>query len=133
MQKLSVLLDRFRRTAGVPAAVGDELEAELAPVFSALEEIEADASRVHEDATADAARRLNEAETASSRIAAGWRELAERARARVTAQVRRAAEQEAREILAVSRREADRVRAHGRERMPELVDAVLACVRRSGE
>jgi hypothetical protein len=38
--RLSVLLDRRGQTAGVPAAVGDALEAELEPVFTSLEEIE---------------------------------------------------------------------------------------------
>jgi hypothetical protein len=132
VQRLSILLDRFRRTAGVPAAVGDALEAELEPVFASLEEIEVEASRVREEATADATRRLDEAEAESARISAGWRELAERERARVTGEVHEASEQEASRILAVGRAEADRVRIHGQERVPELVNSVLACVRRSG-
>ena len=39
MQGSAVLLDRFWRTAGVPAAVRDALEAELESVFTSLEEI----------------------------------------------------------------------------------------------
>jgi hypothetical protein len=132
VQRLSVLLDRFRRTAGVPAAVGDALEAELEPVFASLEEIEVEASRVREEATADATRRLDEAEAQSARIAAGGKELAERERAWLTAEVREASEQEARRLLAAARAEAERVRIHGQERVPELVNSVLACVRRSG-
>ena len=132
MQRLSVFLDRFRRTAGVPAAVGDALEAELEPVFASLEEIEVEASRVREEATADATLRLDEAEAESARIAAGGKELAERERAWLTAEVREASEREARRLLAAARAEAERVRIHGQERVPELMNSVLACVRRSG-
>jgi hypothetical protein len=132
VQRLSLLLDRFRRTAGVPATVGDALEAELEPVFASLEEIEVEASRVREEATADATQRLDEAEAESARIAAGWKELAERERAWLTAEVREASEQEARRLLAAARDEAERVRIHGHERVPELVNSALACVRRSG-
>jgi hypothetical protein len=92
VQRLSVLLDRFRRTAGVPAAVGDALEAELEPVFASLEEIEVEASRVREEATADATQRLDEAVAESAWIAAGWKELAERQRAWLTGEVREASE-----------------------------------------
>jgi hypothetical protein len=133
VQRLSVLLDRFRRTAGVPAAVGDPLEAELEPLFASLEKIEVEASRVREDAAADASRVLDEADVESARIAAGWRELAEHERERVTAAMRAASVTEARQVLAAAREEADRVRVQGRERMPELVDAIVACVRRTGE
>ena len=133
MQRLSVLLDRFRRTAGVPATVGNPLEAELEPVFASLEEIEVEASRLREDARADAARKLDDAEVERARIAGGWRELAEDERRRVTAALRRSSEEEARQVLAAAREEANRIRAHGQERIPELTDVVLACVRRSGE
>lgn len=133
MQRLSVLLDRFRRTAGVPAAVGDPLEAELEPVFASLEEIEVEARLVRESANAEAARQLDAADAESTRIAAGWRKLAERERERVTASVRSASEEEARQVLAEAREEADGVQARAQERMPELVHAVLACVRRTGE
>jgi hypothetical protein len=37
MSRLSVLLERFRRTAGVPAVPTEAFAAELAPVFAALE------------------------------------------------------------------------------------------------
>ena len=123
MQRLSVLLDRFRRTAGVPAAVGDALEAELEPVFASLEEIEVEASRVREEGTADATQRLDEAEAESARIAAGGKELAARERAWLTAEVREASEQEARRLLAAARSEAERVRIRGQERVPELVNS----------
>jgi hypothetical protein len=51
----------------------------------------------------------------------------------VTAEARLASQREANELFAVARNEADRLRAQGEQRVPELVDVVLACVRRSGE
>ena len=58
MKPLSDLFDRFRRTAGVPAAAADDLTAELAPVFAALEEIDAAAAEVRARAARPAEERL---------------------------------------------------------------------------
>jgi len=133
VSRLSVLLERFRRTAGVPTVPAEDFEAELAPVFAALEELEADATRVRDRGRAEAAERLTAARVERERIAAAWRPLAEAERARVAAARRSAAVEEAHGIVARAEVEADRVRARGRERIPALVDSVLAGVRGTGE
>lgn len=132
MSRLSVLLERFRRTAGVPAVPVEDVEAELASVFAALEELEADAARVRDRGRAEAATRLTAARAERERITATWRPLAEAERARVAAAQRTAAEEEAHSIVAQAEVEADRVRERGRDRIPALVDSVVACVRRTG-
>lgn len=133
MSRLSVLLERFRRTAGVPARAADDLEAELAPVFAALEEIEVEAKERRDRGAVEAAARLEAARATAERIAAGRRAAAEAERARVAAERREAAEAEARALLAEAEAEATRVRARGQERIAPLVDSVLAGVWRVGE
>ncbi len=133
MSRLSVLLERFRRTAGVPTVPAEDFEAELAPVFAALEELEADAKRVRDRGRAKAAERLTAAKVERERITSAWRPLAEAERARVAAARRTAAEEEAHSIVAWAEIEAGRVRECGRERIPPLVDSVLACIRGTGE
>jgi len=133
VSRLSILLERFRRTAGVPAVPAEDFEAELAPVFAALEELEADAARVRDRGRAEAAERLAAARVESERIASTRRPLVEAERARVAAARQTAAEDEARDIVARAEVEANRIRAHGRERIPSLVDTVLASVRWTGE
>ena len=58
MRPVGSVLERFRRAAAVPAAAGDTVEAELMPVFAALDEIEAEAAQIRADARAEAERRL---------------------------------------------------------------------------
>jgi len=55
-------LERFRRSAGVPASVGGDISAELASVFLALDEIEREVGALREHSEAAAAERLYEAE-----------------------------------------------------------------------
>jgi vacuolar-type H+-ATPase subunit H len=133
VSRLSVLLERFRRTAGVPAVPVEAFEAELAPVFAALEEVEADATRVRDRGRAEAAERLTAAKAERERITSAWRPSAEAERARVAAVRRAAAEDEAHDIVAQAEIEASRVRERGGERIPALVDSVLARVRGTGE
>jgi len=133
VSRLSLLLERFRRTAGVPAVPVEDFAAELAPVFVALEELEADAKRVRDRGGAEAAEQLAAARAERGRIASAWRPLAEAERARVAAARRTAAEAEARSIVARAEVEAAAVRERGRERIPALVDSVLAAVRETGE
>jgi hypothetical protein len=133
MSRLSVLLERFRRTAGVPAVPTDAFEAELASVFAALEELEADAKHLRDRSAAEAAERLTDARVERERLTSGWRSLAETERAAVAAARQTAAEEEAHAIGVRAQLEADRVRERGRERIPSLVDSVLTCVRETGE
>ncbi|MGZ4334753.1 MAG: hypothetical protein ACXVRJ_10850 [Gaiellaceae bacterium] len=133
MSRLSVLLERFRRTAGVPAVPVEPFEAELASVFAALEELEADATRVRDRGRAEAAERLSAAGAERERITSAWRPSAEAERVRVAAARRAAANEEAHEIVAQAEIEASRVRERGGERIPALVDSVLARIRGAGE
>jgi len=133
VSRLSALLERFRRTAGVPAVPAEDFELELAPVFAALEELEADARRLRDHGTAEAAERLAAGRVERERITSGWRPLVEAERAGVAAARRAAAEDEAHSIVARAHVEADGLRERGRQRIPPLVDSVLACVRGTGE
>jgi len=127
------MLERFRRTAGVPAVPAEDFEAELAPVFAALEELEADAARLRDHAAAEAAARLTAARAECERITFAGRPLVEAERVRVASARRAAAEAEARNIVARAEVEADRLRKRGYERIPSLVDTVLAGVKGTGE
>jgi hypothetical protein len=122
------MLERFRRSAGVPAGVGDELAAELSPVFAALDEIEREVSRLRDRSEASAAVRLQEAENEVERILAeGHRSGAQQRHAELRSAVRRA-DAEAEEIAGQAEVEAQATRRLGRERLPRLVDEVLARV-----
>jgi vacuolar-type H+-ATPase subunit H len=133
VSRLSAMLERFRRTAGVPTVPAEDFESELAPVFAALEELEADAARVRDRAAAEAAARLTAARVECERIAAAGGPLVEAERVKVASARRAAAEAEARDIVAQAEAEADRIRKRGHERIPSLVDAVLVGVKGTGE
>lgn len=125
---LREFLDRFRRSAGVPAQVTDEVAAELAPLYIALDAIGREAATVRAGAERRAnALRESVTDEVNRRLAAG-REHAERERIRVVADARRAAEEAADEIVSAGVAEADRIRAQGRDRVPVLVADVVRCV-----
>jgi len=77
MRPLNTLLDRFRRGVAVPAAAGDDLAAELAPVFASLERFEEEAAEVARSSARRAEDRLAEGREQVARISATWRETAE--------------------------------------------------------
>ena len=84
MRPVGSVLERFRRAAAVPAAAGDTLEAELMPVFAALDEIDAEAEQIRAAARREAERRLAAARADAERIVERYRRRAakvERARA----------------------------------------------------
>jgi uncharacterized membrane protein YqiK len=126
---LGSLLERFRRSGGVPAAVSDDLSAELLPVFAALEAVEVEAARIREAAHADAERRREAAAVQAERTLAAARKQAEAERARAEAARREAATAAARAVEAAALAEADRIRTIGRERIPALVDEIVQSVR----
>jgi hypothetical protein len=128
MRPLSALLDRFRRGVAVPAAVGDDLAGELAPVFASLELYEAEAEDVARASARQAEDRLNEGRERAARITAGWREEAEAERARAAQARQRRAHEEASRIEAAGRVEADRIRTQAPARKAALVADVIACV-----
>lgn len=125
---LSALLDRFRRGVAVPAAVGDDLAAELAPVFASLERFELEAQEVRRNSAERVDARLEEARQQAAEISARWREEAEAARARAAQERRLRSREEALAIAEEGRVEAARIRAVASQRMPELVAEIVRCI-----
>ncbi|HEY7691276.1 MAG TPA: hypothetical protein VH816_02945 [Gaiellaceae bacterium] len=127
-------LDRFRRPAAapavpaVPAVPTEEPAPELAPVFAVLDEIDQEARALREEAEREAARRLQAASVEIEAVLARWQARAEAERARAEAEQREAAARELRAIEQDAAAEADRLRAQGLERIPVLVEEIVACV-----
>jgi len=127
---LSALLDRFRRGVAVPAAVGDDLAAELAPVFASLDRFEDEARALRRASAERAERRLEEAREQAATISEGWRAAAEAERAHAADKRRNRSREEALAVEAEGRAEADRIRAKAADRVPALVSEIVACVER---
>ncbi len=137
---LSDILRRFRPAAapgpagpaGVPADRVAEAAAELAVVFDALVSTTADVRARREEAAEDAERLRRQAAAEASRIVAdaGGRREAMRAEAASASLTALDADRAALETEA--RAEADRVRGVAEERLPALVERVLAQVRAVG-
>ncbi|MBK9181011.1 MAG: hypothetical protein IPM45_15880 [Acidimicrobiales bacterium] len=135
------LRDRLRRLrpvaapgpagpAGVPADVTRAVEAELAPVFAALDDAQREAQRRRARAAAAARARRAEATARGEQLRAGARtdaaaQRADAARQRVALE---AAERD--RLLAAADAEAAAVRHRADARLPALVDRVLDEVRR---
>jgi hypothetical protein len=130
MKPLSSLLDRFRRGVAVPAAAGDDLAAELAPVFAALEAFETEAAAVERASARQAEERLAASLERAARISEGWRARAEAERSHAAAERRRRAHEEASALEARGRAEADLIRERASEGMAALVAEIVACVER---
>jgi len=128
---LSALLDRFRRGVAVPAAVGDDLASELAPVFASLERFELEAEEIRRLSARRAERRLEEARELAAEIAARWREEAEAARAEAARAHGLRARDAALQIEERGLVEAERIRQVAARRIPELVAEIVRCVERS--
>ncbi|MER6310194.1 hypothetical protein [Streptomyces sp. NPDC001657] len=113
---------------GVPADRSAELSAELEPPLTLLEQAEAAARTVREEAarTADATRRA--AERQAAEIVARARARANDVRAESADRVRRAAETEAAELLASTERATAVLRRRADARLPALLDRVSALV-----
>jgi hypothetical protein len=130
MRPLSSLLDRFRRGVAVPAAAGDDLAAELGPVFASLDVFEAEADAVKRVSAQQAEERLAAGLEQVARISEGWRATAEAERARAAEGRRRRANEEASALEEHGREEAERMRERASRRTPELVAEIVDCVRR---
>lgn len=122
-------LERFRRTSGMPARMGDEAAVELAPVFAALDSFEREAQELRHGAERMAAQRLHEAREEAAALAADARERAGFERGDALKAGLRAADVETAEILARGEAEARVIRRRGEERLPELVAEVVERVR----
>jgi hypothetical protein len=126
---LRTLLDRFRRSPSVPVPPAAGASHELTPVFAALDAVEAEAARRREDGETAASARRDSLQAELDEIAADARRRADAERARAFEELVAAARRQAQQELDGARREADRIRAAGSERTPELVRAVVECVR----
>ena len=125
-------LERFRRTGGVPAAVGDEALTELAPVFAMLDEIEREVADLRDRSRQAGARHAREAEEEVEMIVAEARSRAESEREDAYRAGLRAADVEASAIVEAGRRDADAILQEGRERLSRLVEIVLTRVFEAG-
>jgi vacuolar-type H+-ATPase subunit H len=128
----SGFLERFRRTAGVPAAAGGDSAAELAPVFAALDSIEGEAAEIRRRAETTAAQRLQETEEQVQGILADARERADFERDDALKAGGRVADAEVASILEQAERGARQVREAGERRLPALVADVLRRVLEAG-
>jgi flagellar biosynthesis/type III secretory pathway protein FliH len=122
-------LERFRRTTGMPARVGDEAAVELAPVFAVLDAFEREAQELRDRSSRMAAQRLHEAEEEAAALAAEARARADQERGDALKAGLRAADVEIAELLAAAEAEARAIRRRGEERLPALVAEVVARVR----
>ena len=128
MRPVGSWLERFRRPAGIPAAVTEELDAELLPVFAALDRIEEEAVAIRKAAEEEASRRLDAAEAEAERRLASWRRRADAERTRAELQQRDAITARARALESRGSEEAAEILTRGRERIPALVAVVIACI-----
>jgi hypothetical protein len=126
------LLERFRRSAGVPASVGVELAAELAPVFAALDAIEIEVARLRGRAEASAVARLQQVDEEVAHILAEARTLAARERDGELRSALRRADAEVEVIARQAVLDAEATRRRCDERLPGLVAEVIARVREAG-
>jgi vacuolar-type H+-ATPase subunit H len=118
-------LERFRRSAGVPAVVGDEASAELAPVFAALDELEREASLPRARSLQMAKRRLHDAREEAHAIVADARARADAERGEALKTGLRRADAASAEIVRRAEEEARRIELVGAERRPALVARIL--------
>jgi vacuolar-type H+-ATPase subunit H len=121
-------LERFRRSAGVPAAAGGDVSVELAPVFLALDQIEHEAAALRVRSEAAAAERLHKAQEEADRIVAEGCERADSERDDALKTGLRAADAEAVSILRRAEADAAEIRRSGQRRLGRFVDEVLARV-----
>jgi hypothetical protein len=129
VQSVASILDRFRRTAGVPAAAAEDIAGELPPVFAALEQVEAEARALRAAAAEEARRVVAAAAARAVEIRADWRERAQAEYERAASDSEGASVAEIEAVEAEAREEVQRVRRLGEQRMAGLVEEVVACVR----
>jgi flagellar biosynthesis/type III secretory pathway protein FliH len=125
---IGAFLERFRRTGGVPATVGEQARTELEPVFAALDEIEREVEELRNRSVAAAARHAREAEEEAEMVLAEARSRAEAEREDAYLAGLRAADAEASRILHAARLRADAIEREGRARLPRLIQDALARV-----
>jgi Skp family chaperone for outer membrane proteins len=129
VQSVASILDRFRRAAGVPAAAVDDIAAEVAPVFAALEQVEAEAQTILASAVEQARHIRADAEARAATLHAACDERARAEYARAESESEHASHTRLEAVEVEARQEAELLRREGRLRMAELVEEVVACVR----
>lgn len=130
---ISDLLRRFRfhGVPGAPAAAAvptdrtRDIEAELAPVFAALDHVQRRAIELRATAQGDAARRRSETVRDCRRIVSEARADAGAAQAAAAATCLAQMQRERGALLAAGREEADRTARVAAQRMPDLVDQAV--------
>ena len=130
---LAGFLERFRRSAGVPASVGGDLEAELAALFVSLDRFDEEAAGIRRRAEVSAARVAAEAAQEADEIVADAGVRAGFERDDVLQSRLRATDAEVAAILARAEAEVKRVGEVGDERLPALVADVLSRAFGTGE
>jgi hypothetical protein len=133
VRPVSTILDRFRRAAAVPAAVGDELAGELAPLFLVLDSIAEESERIRRAADEDVERGLAAVREEAAGETTEAHRRADAGRARALAERRESREAEARSLFAAAEAEAREIRERGAARVPDLVADVVACVKAGPE
>ena len=121
-------LERFRRTAGVPARAADDAAVELAPVFAVLDAFEHEAQEVRDRSSRMAARRLHDAREDAAALAGEAHDRADSERGDALTAGLRAADVEIAAILAAGEAEAGAIRRRGEDRMSHLVAEIVARV-----
>ncbi|MEU6371287.1 hypothetical protein ABZ876_37845 [Streptomyces sp. NPDC046931] len=131
-------LARFRPTGtpgaavtGVPADRAAERAAELEPSLALLADVQREAARIRAAADREAEVIRQSAARQAAEIVAAARARAPRVRQEAAAPVRRSGQREAGEIRAAGERAASLVRERARERMPAVVDRLVADALRS--
>lgn len=135
------LLRRFRFhgvpgapvAAGVPVDRGAQFEAELAPVFSALEDAQHHAEDLVAAATREAARLRADAAERGHRLVTDARAHASGARSDAAQAVLTRADGERMALLAAARTEVDRIDLVAAERTPTVVEHVVRWVLTLGD
>jgi vacuolar-type H+-ATPase subunit H len=125
-------LERFRGVGGIPAAAGDELAAELAPVFAVLDHLEREAAEIRRRVDLMAARRAHETEEEAQRIIADARARADSERDDALKAGRKVADAEVVSILEQAELDAKQIGEAGAQRLPTLVADVLERVLEAG-
>ncbi|MGZ4334325.1 MAG: hypothetical protein ACXVRJ_08655 [Gaiellaceae bacterium] len=123
---LGSLLERFRRTSGVPAAASEDTEAELLPVFAALAGVEAEAGALIAAARREAEQRSAAAERAAARIIDDAERHGALERLRTENDARARAADEAGAVAAAARAVAEAELVRGRARIAAVAREVVA-------
>ena len=134
---LTPLLERLRRVRPPPGAAatllavpsaGDELAGEVAFLFGELDQIDGRRETLLASARSAAAEAEQAARRQRTRLLAEAREEGERRAAKLLLERRALTDERTRAMLADAEREASRVRARGGERIPTLVEEIVARV-----